>query len=96
MKILLTNDDGISSPNIKLLAKRLSENGHHVFVFAPHTQKSACSQSLTVHQAFGYTETKDYFGAECAVAVEGHSFGLYKNCGAYFQNSSGSCRFRSE
>lgn len=71
MKILLTNDDGISSPNIKLLAKRLSENGHHVFVFAPHTQKSACSQSLTVHQAFGYTETKDYFGAECAVAVEG-------------------------
>lgn len=88
MKILLTNDDGIASNNLRSLIKALSAE-HTVYVFAPHTQKSACSQSLTVHSSFGYTVVKDVEGAELAVAVEGtptdcvkvafHKFGIRPN-----------------
>jgi 5'-nucleotidase len=46
MRILLTNDDGISSPGICLLAKALREAGHRVFVIAPDIDRSGCSHSL--------------------------------------------------
>jgi 5'-nucleotidase len=46
MRILLTNDDGISSPGIYLLAKALREAGHRVFMVAPDTNRSACSHSI--------------------------------------------------
>jgi Predicted acid phosphatase len=51
MKILLTNDDGISSKGLYSLAQKLSKT-NEVYVFAPSSQKSACSQSLTVHSSF--------------------------------------------
>ena len=47
MQILLTNDDGISSPGINLLAKALREAGHRVFVVAPSINRSGCSHGLT-------------------------------------------------
>jgi len=47
MKILLTNDDGISSPGITLLADALREAGHRVFVFAPDADRSGVSHSVT-------------------------------------------------
>ena len=46
MRILLTNDDGITSPGITLLAKALREAGHRVFVVAPDTNRSGCSHSI--------------------------------------------------
>jgi 5'-nucleotidase len=46
MRILLTNDDGISSPGIYLLAKALREAGHRVFMVAPDTNRSGCSHSI--------------------------------------------------
>ena len=46
MRILLTNDDGISSPGIYLLAKALREAGHRVFMVAPDTNRSGSSHSL--------------------------------------------------
>lgn len=46
MRILLTNDDGISSPGISLLAKALREAGHRVFMVAPDINRSGSSHSL--------------------------------------------------
>ncbi len=48
-KILVTNDDGIYSKGIILLAKALSEIGE-VFVVAPDREKSAIAHSLTLHR----------------------------------------------
>ena len=46
MRILLTNDDGITSPGITLLAKALREAGHRVFAVAPDRNRSGCSHSI--------------------------------------------------
>jgi len=46
MKILLTNDDGISSPGIRLLAASLRSAGHRVFLVAPDKNRSGCSHSI--------------------------------------------------
>jgi len=47
MRILLTNDDGITSPGIVLLAKALREAGHRVFMVAPELDRSGTSHSIT-------------------------------------------------
>jgi 5'-nucleotidase len=46
MRILLTNDDGITSPGITLLATALREAGHRVFTVAPDSNRSGCSHSI--------------------------------------------------
>jgi len=46
MRILLTNDDGITSQGIRLLAKALRKIGHRVFTVAPDTNQSGCSHSI--------------------------------------------------
>jgi len=46
-RILLTNDDGFSSPGITLLAKALREAGHRVFVVAPEENQSGKSHSIS-------------------------------------------------
>ncbi|PLV60320.1 5'/3'-nucleotidase SurE [Thermotoga sp. KOL6] len=48
MRILLTNDDGINSKGIILLAEYLSEE-HEVFVVAPDKERSATGHSITIH-----------------------------------------------
>jgi len=47
MRILLTNDDGVASPGILLLAKALRGAGHRVFVIAPDTDRSGVSHAVT-------------------------------------------------
>jgi len=47
MRILLTNDDGINSPGILLLAAALREAGHRVFVIAPASDRSGISHALS-------------------------------------------------
>jgi 5'-nucleotidase len=49
LKILVTNDDGIHSKGIIILAKALHEIGD-VFVIAPDREKSAIAHSLTLHR----------------------------------------------
>ncbi|MEW6375204.1 MAG: 5'/3'-nucleotidase SurE [Thermodesulfobacteriota bacterium] len=49
MKILVTNDDGVYSAGIIVLAKALQEVGE-VFVVAPDREKSAIAHSLTLHR----------------------------------------------
>jgi 5'-nucleotidase len=53
--ILVTNDDGISSTGIKMLAKALRSVGE-VFVVAPETEQSAVSHSLTLHRPLRHRE----------------------------------------
>lgn len=48
MRILLTNDDGINSKGIILLAEYLSKE-HEVFVVAPDKERSATGHSITIH-----------------------------------------------
>ncbi len=47
--ILVTNDDGISSPGIKILAKTLKSFGE-VYVVAPEGEQSAVAHALTLHR----------------------------------------------
>jgi 5'-nucleotidase len=47
VRILLTNDDGVSSPGIILLAKALRDAGHRVFVLAPDSDRSGFSHSIS-------------------------------------------------
>jgi len=48
MKILLTNDDGIDSEGIQLLANHLRKRGHRVYVIAPETNRSGISHAVSL------------------------------------------------
>ncbi len=54
--ILVTNDDGISSPGIKILAKKLGALGE-VYVIAPETEQSAVAHALTLHKPLKFEKT---------------------------------------
>ncbi len=47
MKVLLTNDDGISSPSFRSLVRRFTDNDQ-ITIAAPRTEMSAVSHSLTI------------------------------------------------
>jgi 5'-nucleotidase len=47
MRILLTNDDGVDSPGILLLADGLRKAGHRVVVVAPETDQSGVSHAIS-------------------------------------------------
>ena len=49
MKILVTNDDGITAKGINVLWQELSQIAK-ITVVAPDTEKSATSQAITVHE----------------------------------------------
>jgi len=46
MRILLTNDDGVTSPGITLLAAALRSAGHRVIIVAPEKNRSGSSHSI--------------------------------------------------
>jgi 5'-nucleotidase len=60
--ILVTNDDGIHSKGIIVLAKALQEIGD-VFVVAPDSEKSAIAHSLTLHRPLRVEKIKKNFYA---------------------------------
>jgi len=51
MKLLLTNDDGITAKGLITLAKRLSQE-HEVVVCAPKEERSGASHSMNFHRPF--------------------------------------------
>lgn len=55
MHILLTNDDGIHAPGIRALWEEMSKIAK-VSVVAPDNERSACSQSITVHNPIWVSE----------------------------------------
>lgn len=50
MKLLISNDDGVSALGIRSLANRLAEVGHEVTVVCPDQERSATGHGLTLHQ----------------------------------------------
>lgn len=55
MLILVTNDDGIASPGLRVLAQSLQSLGR-VVVVAPDRERSAVSHALTLHSPLRATE----------------------------------------
>ena len=60
MRILVTNDDGIFSEGLKLLAASLAEIGE-VIVVAPDREQSASSHSLTLHRPLRIRKVKPHW-----------------------------------
>ncbi|MFK0735467.1 MAG: 5'/3'-nucleotidase SurE [Gloeotrichia echinulata GP01] len=50
MKLLISNDDGISALGIRTLANCLAEAGHDVSVVCPDRERSATGHGLTLYQ----------------------------------------------
>jgi 5'-nucleotidase len=59
MRLLLTNDDGIYSEGIKVLADFISVLGE-VWVVAPDRERNAISHALTLHRPLRVTTLSDY------------------------------------
>jgi 5'-nucleotidase len=58
MKILLTNDDGIKSPALLALSDYLSKE-HEIWIFAPDSEKSGSSQSITLRKSIRTKKIKE-------------------------------------
>jgi 5'-nucleotidase len=69
LKILVTNDDGIQSQGIILLAKALQGVGE-VVVIAPDREKSATAHSLTLHRPLRVEKIKKNFYAVDGTPVD--------------------------
>lgn len=50
MRVLVSNDDGVDAPGIRVLASGLGAAGHDVTVVAPDRDRSGASNSLTLDQ----------------------------------------------
>jgi len=48
MRVLVSNDDGVDAPGIRILAERLRQDGHEVLTVAPDRDRSGASNSLTL------------------------------------------------
>ncbi len=48
MRVLVSNDDGVDAPGIKVLAQGLRDAGHEVITVAPDRDRSGASNSLTL------------------------------------------------
>ena len=57
MRLLITNDDGISAKGIYALAKELEKN-HEVIMVAPDNERSACGHSITLTRPLVVREVK--------------------------------------
>ncbi len=57
MRILVTNDDGIESEGLHILAETLAKK-HEVTVVAPNGNRSASSHSLTIHSELVFERRK--------------------------------------
>ena len=48
MRVLVSNDDGVDAPGLRILAEGLRAAGHEVLVVAPDRDRSGASNSLTL------------------------------------------------
>jgi 5'-nucleotidase len=74
MRVLVTNDDGIDSPGLTVLANVAQAAGHDVLVAAPSHQYSGASASLVGHESGGRLELTQ--GAPPGLAPGVRSFGV--------------------
>ncbi len=59
MKLLFTNDDGVTKYGILALANEAVRRGHTVYMVAPKEQRSANSHFITIHNPIEVYELKD-------------------------------------
>lgn len=69
MRILITNDDGVNSEGIKILAEAASKIGE-VIVVAPLTEQSAKSHAITIKNGMQYFEVDDIVSGVKTYAVD--------------------------
>ncbi|MEE8522567.1 MAG: 5'/3'-nucleotidase SurE, partial [Thermoanaerobaculia bacterium] len=60
MRILVTNDDGIFSEGLKLLAEALADLGD-VLVVAPDREQSASGHSLTLNRPLRIRQVREHW-----------------------------------
>lgn len=65
MRVLVSNDDGVDAPGIRILAGHLRQAGHQVTVVAPDRDRSGASNSLTLDLPVRVRRIDHY---TCAVA----------------------------
>lgn len=70
-KILVTNDDSLSYEGIKILASIAKEYASEVLVLAPHTEKSACSHSLTLKNTVRLYKESDLIEGVTTYTLDG-------------------------
>jgi len=56
MRILVTNDDGIDAPGLKILTEAAQSLGADVWVVAPASEQSGQSHAITLTEPLRYTE----------------------------------------
>lgn len=56
--VLLTNDDGIDAPGLKILEEITSEIAKEIWVVAPERDQSGTSQSISIHHPLRAVENK--------------------------------------
>ena len=59
MRILVTNDDGINAPGLKVLEKIAGRLSDDVWVVAPETNQSGAAHSLTLHEPLRCREVSE-------------------------------------
>jgi len=59
MRILLTNDDGIEAPGLRVLQQIASELSDDVWTVAPETDQSGSAHSLTLHEPLRLRQVND-------------------------------------
>ncbi|WP_149194017.1 5'/3'-nucleotidase SurE [Luteimonas suaedae] len=59
MRILVSNDDGVDAPGIRILAEGLREAGHEVLIVAPDRDRSGASNSLTLDMPLRVVQVDD-------------------------------------
>jgi len=59
MRILVSNDDGVDAPGIRILADGLRSAGHEVLIVAPDRDRSGASNSLTLDMPLRVAQVED-------------------------------------
>ena len=67
--ILITNDDGVTSPGLKLLYESVKNIGR-VEIIAPKTSRSACGHGMTLHKSIRASRIT-LWGSVHAIAIDG-------------------------
>lgn len=70
MRILISNDDGVTAPGIRALATALAKE-HEVHVVAPDRERSATGHALTLHRPLKAEPYEGIPGVASAWAVSG-------------------------
>ena len=59
MRVLVSNDDGVDAPGIRILAEGLRGAGHDVLIVAPDRDRSGASNSLTLDMPLRVIQVDD-------------------------------------